>query len=167
MDKLIYDGWLKLYKREVKDREYEIVKNHDAVSAIVLNEENEILLVRQFRPAVMKETYEIPAGVLDIEGEEVEDCLIRELQEETALNVEKADIKKIVSYKPILGFSASTMNMFLVNINKGDFDTNKIQDEDVLEGTWVSFNGFENMVLSGEIIDDKTIMAYFYLKSLN
>lgn len=167
MDKLIYDGWLKLYKREVKDREYEIVKNHDAVSAIVLNEENEILLVRQFRVAVMKETYEIPAGVLDIEGEAIEDCLIRELQEETALDVKKADIKKIVSYKPILGFSASTMNMFLVSINKSDFDTNKIQDEDVLEGKWVTFSQFENMVLSGEIIDDKTIMAYFYLKSLN
>lgn len=166
MDKLIYDGWLKLYKREVKDREYEIVKNHDAVSAIVLNEENEILLVRQFRPAVMKETYEIPAGVLDVEGEAIEDCLIRELEEETALNVKKTDVSKIVSYKPILGFSASTMNMFLVNINKGDFDTNKIQDQDVLEGKWVSFSTFENMILSGEIIDDKTIMAYFYLKSL-
>jgi len=166
MDKLIYDGWLKLYKRKIKDKEYEIVKNHDAVSAIVLNKENEILLVRQFRPAVMKETYEIPAGVLDIEGEAIEDCLIRELQEETALNVRREDAKKIISYKPILGFSASTMNMFLVNINKGDFDTNKIQDQDVLEGKWVSFSTFENMILSGEIIDDKTIMAYFYLKSL-
>ena len=37
----------------------------------------------------MKETLEIPAGLLDVEGESEEECIVRELEEETALKVDK------------------------------------------------------------------------------
>jgi ADP-ribose pyrophosphatase len=85
---------MKLYKRAIGNKEYEILKNHDAVSAIVLNEFNEILLVKQFRPSVMKETLEIPAGLLDVEGESEEECIVRELEEETALKVDKNNLRE-------------------------------------------------------------------------
>ena len=42
-DTCIYDGWLKLYKRNINGKNYEVVKNHSAVSAIVINEFDEIL----------------------------------------------------------------------------------------------------------------------------
>ncbi|WP_315117953.1 NUDIX hydrolase [uncultured Clostridium sp.] len=165
--KLLYDGWLKLFKRRVGEREYEIVKNHDAVSALVINEFDEILLVKQFRPAIMKETLEIPAGIIDVEGESIEDCLIRELWEEAALVVEKNHISKIISYKPILGFSSSTMNMFKVKINKASFIPENIKDEDVLGGQWISIDDLEDLIEKELIVDDKTIMAFYYFKSLN
>lgn len=165
-DNCIYDGWLKLYKRNINGKDYEIVKNHSAVSAIIVNEFNEILLVKQFRPSIMKETLEIPAGLLDIEGESIEECLVRELQEETALDVKKEEVEKVISYKPILGFSSSTMHVFKVKVKKNDFDSEKIKDGDVTEGFWIPFKEFENMVVEGNIVDDKTIMAYFYLKSI-
>ncbi|WP_125154679.1 NUDIX hydrolase [Clostridium rectalis] len=164
-DKLIYDGWLKLFKKKVNEREYEIVKNHSAVSAIVLNEFDEILLIKQFRPAVMKETLEIPAGLLDIKGEDIKSCLIRELKEEAALNIKENQVEKVVSYKPILGFSSSSMHMFKVKINKMDFISENINDEDVLSGLWVKISKLGDMIKEEKIIDDKTIMAFFYLKS--
>lgn len=166
-ERLVYNGWMKLYKRAIGNKEYEILKNHDAVSAIVLNEFNEILLVKQFRPSVMKETLEIPAGLLDVEGESEEDCIVRELEEETALKVDKNNLERIVSYKPILGFSESNMTMFKIKIKKEDFNSSKIKDVDVTEGIWTSFKELEDKINLGEIIDDKTIMAYFYLKSSN
>lgn len=165
-EKLIYSGWLKLFKRLIGNKEYEILKNHDAVSSIVLNEFNEILLVKQFRPAVMRETLEIPAGVLDITGESEEACIIRELEEETALKIKEESLEKIISYKPILGFSESNMTIFKTRIKKEQFNSSKIKDVDVIEGTWISIDILEEKINSGEIIDDKTIMSYFYLKSI-
>jgi ADP-ribose pyrophosphatase len=165
-DTCIYDGWLKLYKRNINGKNYEVVKNHSAVSAIVINEFDEILLVKQFRPSIMKETLEIPAGLLDIEGEGIEECLVRELKEETALDIKKEEVEKIVSYKPILGFSASTMYMFKVKVSRNAFNSERIEDVDVTEGAWVPFKKFENMIMHEKIVDDKTIMAYFYLKSI-
>jgi ADP-ribose diphosphatase len=43
----------------------------------------EVLLVRQFRPAVRDELTEIPAGILDVHGEDALTCAARELFEET------------------------------------------------------------------------------------
>lgn len=68
-DELVYNGWLKVYNREIEENKYDILKNYDAVSAIVLNQFDEILLVKQFRPAIMQETLEVPAGCVDIHGE--------------------------------------------------------------------------------------------------
>lgn len=164
-ERIVYSGWMKLYKRLIGNKEYEILKNHDAVSAIVLNEFNEILLVKQFRPSVMRETLEIPAGVLDVKGESEKACIVRELEEETALEVEEDNLQRIVSYKPILGFSASNMTIFKTTVKKEEFNSSKIKDVDVIEGTWLSFKVLEDKINSGEIIDDKTIMSYFYLKS--
>ncbi|OFI05344.1 ADP-ribose pyrophosphatase [Clostridium acetireducens DSM 10703] len=165
-DRVIYDGWLKLHKRKVNNREYEIIKNYDAVSAIILNEFGDILIVKQFRPAVMEETLEIPAGCIDIEGESSEDCLVREIEEETGLKIKKEELKKVISYKPIMGFSASTMHIFKAHINKEELKTNKVNDDDVSEVKWMPFEEFQHKIKNGVIYDDKTVMSYFYLCSL-
>lgn len=57
----------------------------DAVGIIAILDKSagpEILLQKQFRPAVNKICVEIPAGLID-EGETAETCAIRELREET------------------------------------------------------------------------------------
>lgn len=163
-DKLVYDGWLKVYNREIEGKKYDILKNYDAVAAIVLNEFNEILLVKQFRPAIMKETLEIPAGCLDVEGERKEICLIRELKEETNLEVKEEEVKIVLEYNPIMGFSNSNMSIFQVNINKNQLKSNNIYNDDVTETIWVSLKEFEKRIKEKEILDGKTFMAYFYLK---
>jgi len=166
-DKLVYDGWLKIYNREIDGKKYDILINYDAVSAIILNEFNEILLVKQFRPALMRETLEIPAGSLDIEGESLEECLIRELEEETNLSVEKEELEKVIEYKPIMGFSDSTMNIFKIEINKEKLKDKYIKDADVTEVIWMKLKEFEENINKGIINDSKTLISYYYLKSNN
>lgn len=41
-----------------------------------------IVLQKQFRPPVAKVVIEVPAGLID-EGEDMEECALRELKEET------------------------------------------------------------------------------------
>lgn len=163
-DKLIYNGWLKVYNREVNGKIYDIVKQYDAVSAILLNEFNEILLVKQFRPSVMKETLEIPAGCRDIEGESKEKCLVRELKEETGLDIKEEELEWAIDYNPIMGFSNSTMSIFKVSVKKSDLKSKKIIGDDVTEVLWMPFEEFEKNIKEGKIYDSKTVMSFFYLK---
>ena len=59
----------------------EIVEHSDCIVAVAVDEQNNILLVRQFRHAVGKSLLEAPARGID-PGEEPVDCVRRELQEE-------------------------------------------------------------------------------------
>lgn len=164
-DKLIYDGWLKLYHRDVNGKQYDIIKNFDAVSAVIINEFNEILLVKQFRPSVMDNTLEIPSGCIDIPGESIENCLIREIQEETNLYISIDALEKIVAYKPMMGFSNSTMHLFKAIVKKSSLKSNKVNDDDVTEVIWMPFDEFEKNIQNSKIYDSKTIISYLYLKA--
>lgn len=165
-DKIVYDGWLKVAKRTVNGKDYDILKDYDAVSAIIINEYNEILLVKQFRPALMETTLEIPAGTLDNKEESAIECLLRELKEETGISFSNGKIEHVFSYKPMMGFSNSLMKVYLIRTVKERLISNVIHDEDVYEAKWVGLEEIGEKIQSGEILDVKVILAYYYLKSL-
>ncbi|MFL5738081.1 MAG: NUDIX hydrolase [Actinomycetota bacterium] len=59
------------------------MRHPGACAVVAITGNADILLVRQFRPALRAETLEVPAGLLDVEGESPRDCAVRELVEET------------------------------------------------------------------------------------
>lgn len=61
----------------------QFIKHPGAVAVIALNENQEVLLIKQYRHPVRKYLWEIPAGLLDIDGESRLDAAKRELLEET------------------------------------------------------------------------------------
>jgi ADP-ribose pyrophosphatase len=62
---------------------WEVVVQPDAAAVLPVTPGGDVLLVRQLRPAVRDLLTEIPAGMLDIVGEDALDCAARELFEET------------------------------------------------------------------------------------
>ena len=62
---------------------YELIRKHHAVAVVPVTPEGDVVLVRQFRPPVRADLTEIPAGLLDVEGEDALTCAGRELWEET------------------------------------------------------------------------------------
>jgi ADP-ribose pyrophosphatase len=62
---------------------YEVIHHRGAAGVLPLLPSNEVLLVKQFRPAIRQTLTEIPAGQLDVEGEDALTCASRELFEET------------------------------------------------------------------------------------
>src|SRR4249920_1115621 len=62
---------------------WEDVKMHDAAAVLPLTPDDRVILVRQFRPAVRQVMTEIPAGLLDVDGEDALTAAGRELLEET------------------------------------------------------------------------------------
>jgi len=65
------------------DRDFEVVRHPGAAAVLPVTPEGDVLLVRQFRPAIRRTLVEIPAGVLDVDGEDPLGCAARELFEET------------------------------------------------------------------------------------
>jgi ADP-ribose pyrophosphatase len=62
---------------------YEVVYQHDAAGVLPITPAGDVLLVKQFRPPVRQVLTEIPAGKLDVDGEDARSCAARELFEET------------------------------------------------------------------------------------
>ena len=80
--------WLTIIEKEVRfpnsstEETYYSVKVSDYVAAITVTKDEQILLVKQFRPVVEGYTYELPSGMID-PGENSEQAVMRELYEET------------------------------------------------------------------------------------
>ena len=62
---------------------YDVVRHPGAAGVLPLTPDGDVLLVRQLRPAISGTLVEIPAGLLDHDGEDALTCAARELREET------------------------------------------------------------------------------------
>ncbi|HET7870747.1 MAG TPA: NUDIX hydrolase [Actinomycetota bacterium] len=63
--------------------DFEVVRHPGAAAVLPVTSQGDVLLVRQFRPAIRRALTEIPAGILDVDGEDPLGCAARELFEET------------------------------------------------------------------------------------
>src|SRR5476649_1909397 len=70
---------------------------------------NTVVMMRQFRPALKKYIYELPAGTLD-PNESLATCAHRELLEETGLKTKK--LIKLGSIYPVPGYSTEIIHVF-------------------------------------------------------
>ena len=88
----------------------QIIKHPGAV-AIVAHDEDEIFMVRQPREAVGEDNLlELPAGTLDVPGEEPLACAQRELAEEVGLQAETWQHLKSIYPSP--GYAQETVHIF-------------------------------------------------------
>lgn len=90
--KRISSGFLKLdeitYESNGKTIKRECINRGDAVAALLYNTSTEkYIFVKQFRPGVGAKLIEIIAGTMDVEGESPEECLHREILEETTYSM--------------------------------------------------------------------------------
>lgn len=162
-DRLVYDGWLQVYQRDINGKVYDIIKSSNAVCGIVLNVDSKILLVKQFRPTVEKYTWEIPAGCMDIPNETPEECLFREIQEETGFAIDKHSLEHVIDMNSSIGFNNGILSLYITHLDKDNVNT--IHDDDVIEMKWFTLSDFQDMINNKEIIDMKTIFSYYYLVS--
>jgi ADP-ribose diphosphatase len=65
------------------DHPYDVVRHPGAAAVLPVTPDGDVLLVRQFRPAIRQTLIEVPAGLLDVAGEDAVSCAARELFEET------------------------------------------------------------------------------------
>jgi ADP-ribose pyrophosphatase len=132
----------------------EVVEHSDCVAVVVLDEQGDVLLVRQFRHPMGKSILEIPAGGID-PGEEPVDSVRRELQEEIGYFPRKLD--KLGGFYSIPGYGTEYLHCFLAT----DLVPARLVAEDTndIELVRVSPNEIPGLIASGEICDAKSIAA--------
>src|SRR5699024_266857 len=82
-----------------------------AVGIGVVDEQNRILLIQQYRHPVRARLWEVPAGLLDVDGESPFDAAARELVEEADLTAARWQVLSDSCLTP--GSSSETMRLYL------------------------------------------------------
>ncbi len=89
---------------------WDVVHHLGAAAVLPITPSDEVLLVKQFRPAVREVLTEIPAGLLDAPGEDALTCAARELREETGYR--HTAIEFLGGYFASAGFTDEYVHVF-------------------------------------------------------
>ncbi len=132
----------------------EVVEHSDCVAVVALDEQGNVLLVRQFRHPVGKFLLELPAGGID-SGEEPIDSVRRELQEE--IGYLPRTIDRLGGFYSTPGYGTEYLHCFLAT----DLVPSQMvaEDTDDIELVRVFPDQIPRLITSGEICDGKSIAA--------
>jgi len=132
---------------------WEVVHHLGAAAILPITPAGQVVLVRQFRPAVRQTITEIPAGLLDVKGEDALTCATRELFEETGYRC--AVIEFLSGYYASVGFTDKYIHLFWA-------ETAERPEGRPEDGIEVILRPLEEMLetaRNGKIRDGKTAMA--------
>ena len=132
----------------------DVVEHGDCIVAVPVDEDNNVLLVRQFRYPVDSYLLEAPAGGVE-PGEDILDCVRRELQEE--IGYEPGTIEKLGGFYSIPGYGTEYLYAYLAR----DLKPSRLvaEDTDEIEVIKVPLKDIPALIKSGEICDAKSIAA--------
>ncbi len=141
----------------------DIIRHPGAAAMVAVSDENNVILIRQYRHAIGTYIWEIPAGTLAPE-EKPEECAKRELIEETGFSAERW--QKLGEITPVPGYSDERIHIFLAR-DLSAVSQNLNADE-MLDVHEIPFENVMEMISKGDIQDGKSIaglfMALNYLK---
>ena len=136
-----------------------IVQHRGSAVMMPVDENNRILLVRQYRLPARRYLWELPAGSID-EGETALQTARRELVEETGYRARKW--QKLAEFFPSPGFLAEKMTIYLATgLTAGE--ATPMEDERI-EARWFTAKQVDDMLRAGKILDAKTIVGFLKWK---
>jgi 8-oxo-dGTP pyrophosphatase MutT (NUDIX family) len=149
-------------------RRFEIVEHPDAVAIVAVRSDPDMLggdlqvaLVRQRRPAIGTDLWEIPAGIVDrADVAQFELTAARELREETGY--EAAVWQRLTRELPSPGFSTEAITIFLatgVHPAPGATPDRSADPTEIESVRWLPLAQALRLCQSGEIEDGKTILG--------
>ena len=144
----------------------DVVEHAGAVAVAALDPDDRLMMIYQYRHAVGRRLWEIPAGLLDHAGEGPLQTARRELAEEVGLAAAQWSLLIDVASSP--GFSDESIRVYLArgltDVGRSDLDAD---DEEVdLETHWVALSDAVAMVFEGTIVDSSTTAAVLAVHAL-
>ena len=114
----------------------------DKVDAVIIcayhKQQNKLVIIKEFRVPINKYIYELPAGLVDSDDDNFEETVIRELKEETGLNV--IEIKKDLSSNQVYLSPGMTDESaaFVYCICDGEVSKDYLEDDEDIEAILIS-----------------------------
>lgn len=136
----------------------DFVDHTGAAAVVALNERNEVMMIRQYRHAIRSLNWEIPAGLLDIAGEEPLECAKRELAEEADVIAERWSFLMALNTTP--GGSNEFTHIFLAQgLRPADHAFLRQGEEAELETRFVPLPEVIEAILEGRIANQIAVTA--------
>jgi ADP-ribose pyrophosphatase len=130
------------------------IDHPEAAAVVAFPDPKHLLMVRQWRYAIGRETLEIPAGKADA-GEDIQQCARRELQEETGF-----DAKQLITlfrYYPAIGYSNEVIEIFAASgLSRC---TDKLDMDEISKMEVIELDRIHDLIVRGIIQDGKTVIG--------
>jgi 8-oxo-dGTP pyrophosphatase MutT (NUDIX family) len=144
-----------------------VVEHPGAVVVLAVDDHERVCCIRQYRHAGGAVFIELPAGILDKEGEDPQVTAARELQEEVELKAKHW--RRLLTLYPSAGITSELHCLYLArglsHSDRGDF---KLRAEEAeLEVVWVPFEELLDAVLDERVREGPlaaAVLAYDVLK---
>jgi ADP-ribose pyrophosphatase len=136
-----------------------VVEHPGAAIILALDEQERVLCLWQYRHAVRHTLVQLPAGLLDVDGEDPLDVARRELREEAGY--EAGSWTHLLSAYSSPGITAEMSHYFLATdlteVGRGDFEPE--HEEAEMELAWVPFADLHDAVREGRLADAHLALA--------
>src|SRR3990172_6762480 len=137
-----------------RETKFEIIEHGGSVILIPMDENGNVLFVRQYRHAAGKDLLELPAGTRD-EDELYEECAAREIREETGMEAGK--LQKVGEFFLAPGYSTEFMVVYLATGLK--HSPLQADDDEFLLVEKIPLKKALDMAEHGEVPDAKSLAA--------
>ena len=130
----------------------EILEHPGAVAVVALDAADRVMMLHQYRHAVRRRLWELPAGLLDVSGENPAVTAGRELAEEAGLAAQ--DWSVLLDVVPSPGFSDESVRVYLARdlseVGRPDMGDDEESD---LELRWIALAEAVQLVFSGDVVN--------------
>lgn len=142
-------------------------KHLGAVAVLPVDDQDRVLLIRQYRHPVGMQLWEVPAGLLDVEGEPMLDTAARELREEADLDAETWHT--LVDYYTSPGASDEGIRVYLAqdlsSVPEAELHTRDAEEAEIAP-VWVPLAEAVTAVLTGRIHNPSAVVGILALHAV-
>lgn len=134
---------------------WDFVKHKGAAAVVAVRQDGKLLMVRQYRNALERETLEIPAGGLNGAGEPTDLAAMRELEEETGYRTDHVEL--LLSIRTTVAFCNEKIDIYVANDlvpSRQHLDEDEFLDVEAYE-----LQDLIQMIYDCKIQDSKTVCA--------
>jgi 8-oxo-dGTP pyrophosphatase MutT (NUDIX family) len=136
------------YNSSLVERDF--LAHTGAVAVVVLDEEDNLLVIRQYRHPVRMREWEIPAGLLDIDGEDPAEAAARELAEEVDLVAAQWNV--LTDYCTSPGGSNEIVRIFLArDLSPAHQVHERVDEEADMDLRWVTLDHAHEAAIRGHV----------------
>lgn len=132
----------------------EIVEHNGGSVILPIDEDDNVIMVKQFRKPFEEVILELPAGKIDGDEDPMQ-AAIRELKEETGCRAE--NIRPLGKIYPSVGYTTEILYLYMAwDLEEGETD---FDDNEAIDIVRIPFKEAIEKVIDGEICDAKTVAA--------